>query len=37
MKILIDTNVLIDYIANRDPFAKAAEDIFFIYLEKACR
>lgn len=27
MKILIDTNVLIDYIANRDPFAKAAEAI----------
>ena len=27
MRILIDTNVLIDYIANREPFANAAEDI----------
>ena len=30
MKILIDTNVLIDYIANRDPFAKSAEDIIIL-------
>ena len=30
MKILIDTNVLIDFIANRDPFAKAAEDIIVL-------
>ena len=30
MKILIDTNVLIDYIANREPFANAAEDIIVL-------
>ena len=28
MRVLIDTNVVLDYLAKRDPFTKAAETIF---------
>ena len=30
MKVLIDTNVLLDYIANRAPYANAAEQIIIL-------
>ena len=34
MKILIDTNVLIDYILNRKPFADQAEQIIYMCKNK---
>ena len=30
MKILIDTNVLIDYILKREPYTESAEKILFL-------
>ena len=34
MRILIDTNVIMDYIANREPFAADAERIIELCIEK---
>lgn len=34
MKILVDTNILIDYIANRHPFSKNAEIIIELCKDK---
>ncbi len=33
MKILIDTNVIIDYVSEREPFTSAAKKIFALCLE----
>jgi len=34
MRILVDTNILMDYIANREPFAENAEKIITLCIEK---
>lgn len=34
MKVLIDTNILIDYIMNREPYAEIASEIVMMCAEK---
>ena len=34
MKILVDTNILIDYVSKRDPFSENARSVLFLCMEK---
>ena len=34
MKILVDTNILIDYVAKRDPFTENARSVLLLCMEK---